>query len=177
MSEALLISALRVGTMVSLLGGVGVLVLSQGLYERASSLPEDVDPRDHMAPPHMVMHNPATVVLWAVTLVLSTLFVAASLPKLGDVSLMTRQFEGWGYTSWLRHMVGGVEFLGAIFLMIPRTAFWAACTLGAVMAGAIATHLAAGQQLMSVLPLAALGALSYVAAMRRELAFGVRPRG
>ncbi len=175
MNDALIVSGLRVGTIVAMLGGIGVFVLSRGWYERPSSaLPEDVNPADHMVEPSLDMRRDVSVTMtWLMTFALTILFVAAGLPKLGSPTFMASQFEGWGYPETLRQVIGGIEVLGAIFLLIPRVAFWAACVLGAVMAGSIATHLAAGQFLMSLIPMAVLGVITYVAAKRRPQAYGL----
>lgn len=176
MNEALLVSGLRIGTVVALLGGVGIFLLSQGWYERhPSTLPEDVNPSRHTSAPKVSLtQNPGLTLTWMLTFALTILFIIMGLPKLGDPSFMVSQFEGWGYPEWLRKSVGGMEFLGAIFLMIPRTAFWAACLLGMIMAGSVATHLVAGQILLSLIPLTVLGLLGYLAAARRPDAFGLK---
>ncbi len=178
MNEALVMSGLRVGTVVAMLGGIGVFVLSRGWYERhPSTLPTDVNARNYTDAPNVSLFgNPSGTVVWALTFLATIIFVAAGLPKLGDPTFMAAQFEGWGYPNWLRQSVGGLEFLGAIFLLIPRTAFWAACVLGAVMAGSIATHIAAGQFGMALVPLAMLGLLSFIAAVRSPDAYFLNHR-
>ena len=175
MNEALLISGLRIGTLVALLGGVGALLLSQGWYERhPSTLSEDVDPSRHASAPRLsVTPRPGLTLTWLVTFALTMLFIVMGLPGMGDPGFRVSEFEGWGYPEWSRKGVGGMALLGAIFLLIPRAAFWAAGVLGVIMAGSVATHLVAGQFLRSLMPLLLLGLLGYVAMMRRPGAYGL----
>ncbi|WP_211267003.1 DoxX family protein [Nonomuraea candida] len=53
------------------------------------------------------------------------------------------KFVEWGYPSWMRFVVGGLELLGAVLLLIPsrRTRFLAATTLVFVLTGAVTTHI------------------------------------
>jgi uncharacterized membrane protein YphA (DoxX/SURF4 family) len=48
-------------------------------------------------------------------------------------------FEGWGYAKWFLYLIGAVEVAGAILLLVPRFAAYAAGVLGAVLVGAIYT--------------------------------------
>jgi uncharacterized membrane protein YphA (DoxX/SURF4 family) len=53
------------------------------------------------------------------------------------------KFVEWGYPSWMRFVVGGLELLGAVLLVIPsrRTRFLGATTLVFVLTGAVTTHI------------------------------------
>jgi uncharacterized membrane protein YphA (DoxX/SURF4 family) len=53
------------------------------------------------------------------------------------------KFAEWGYPSWMRFVVGGLEGAAAILLVIPdrRTRFLAATTLMFVLTGAATTHI------------------------------------
>lgn len=117
-----------------------------------------------------VERSPGTMALWALTILISLIFIAAAVPKLGSFGFFGDLFERWGYPDWLEMGVGIIEFVAAIFLIIPSTAFFAACTLAAIMVGAIITHLALGTALNALIPLAMLGALLYIAWVRRPQA-------
>jgi uncharacterized membrane protein YphA (DoxX/SURF4 family) len=53
------------------------------------------------------------------------------------------KFVNWGYPSWMRFVVGGLEFVSAVLLAIPsrRTRFLGATTLVFVLTGAVTTHI------------------------------------
>jgi uncharacterized membrane protein YphA (DoxX/SURF4 family) len=53
------------------------------------------------------------------------------------------KFVDWGYPSWMRFVVGGLEGLCAILLVIPnrRTRFVSATVLAFVLTGAATTHI------------------------------------
>ncbi len=48
-------------------------------------------------------------------------------------------FVGWGYPEWFAMVIGGAEMLGALLLLVPRVASYAAAMLIAIMLGAIWT--------------------------------------
>jgi len=50
-------------------------------------------------------------------------------------------FEEIGLGQWFRYFIGGLEMIGAILIMAPRTAALAATVLTAIMIAAIGTHL------------------------------------
>lgn len=68
-------------------------------------------------------------------------FVAAALPKLQGRPDTVAVFELIGLGQWFRLFAGALEVLGALLLVVPRTAFVGASILIVVMAGAVATHL------------------------------------
>ena len=53
------------------------------------------------------------------------------------------KFVEWGYPSWMRFVVGGLELLSAVLFLIPgrRTRFLGATTLVFVLTGAVTTHI------------------------------------
>ena len=85
------------------------------------------------------------VAVWAVTLLLAFGYlVEASFPKLIGEEGAVAQFEAFGYPQWFRFVIGLVEGIGAILLLIPRTATWGASLLMLDMVGAVYTHLSTG---------------------------------
>ena len=106
--------------------------------------------------------------LWTITILLSLLFVGAGIPQVGAVDFVAQRFqEVWGYPDWFRMMIGGLEFVGGIFLIIPQTAFWAALGLSVIMLGAIYTHVALGDPAFAPIPFVVLVLLGVVAYARR----------
>jgi uncharacterized membrane protein YphA (DoxX/SURF4 family) len=53
------------------------------------------------------------------------------------------KFADWGYPSWFRFVVGGIELVCALFLLIPRRRFRfiGAGALVLVLTGAVTTHI------------------------------------
>lgn len=104
----------------------------------------------------------ARTIYWIVTLLAATIYLAASIPKLGGFGFFDTSFEAWGYPHWLELSVGVVEASAAIFLIIPATALYSAVILGVVMLGAIFTHLVFGSVAVAIVPAIMLGVLFYI---------------
>ena len=53
------------------------------------------------------------------------------------------KFVDWGYPSWMRFVVGGLEFISAVLMVVPsrRTRFLGATILVFVLTGAVTTHI------------------------------------
>src|SRR5262249_39675918 len=105
---------------------------------------------------HMSRWRVATSRVLAV--ILAILFFYVGFRKLGAASPWGPLFAKWGFPGWVRPTVGVVEMLCAAALLVPAVQRWAAAALGAVMAGAIATHLW-HRELVRVAPPAVLTAL------------------
>lgn len=106
--------------------------------------------------------------IWALTIILALIYIMSGVPKVGAFDFIAARFEEvWGYPEWFRTLIGGLEFIGGIFLIIPATAFYAASMLGVIMLGAIYTHLALGNPLFTPIPAICLILLMIVAYTRR----------
>ncbi len=90
------------------------------------------------------MNKTLKITKWVLAILLAFLFISAGYPKLLSKASMIHRFEAWGYAPWFVKVVGLVELLGGIFLVIPKTAFYAALALAIVMLGAVYTHIATG---------------------------------
>ena len=79
-------------------------------------------------------------------------------------------FIGWGYAPWFSPVVGVLEMLGAIGLLVPRLAFYAAALLVVVMLGALVTLFThpGGPMGWGATPLVYLVLLSLIGAARRK---------
>lgn len=98
--------------------------------------------------------------LWLAALISASVFLVAAVAKLAGQ--MNAQFEAWGYDGRFALVIGVLELLGAIGLLLPRTAGWAALGLSVIMLGAIGTHVADGDPVAALLPAGMLGLLSLV---------------
>lgn len=79
--------------------------------------------------------------LWAPSGLLAALFLMAGGSKLGGAERHVQGFAHWGWPDWMRLIGGAVEVAASVLLLIPRVAFFGACALAVVMAGATYTHL------------------------------------
>ena len=77
--------------------------------------------------------------LWALTVVIALGIGAAGLAKLVQSQHWRALFIGWGYPSWFSPIVGAAEVAGAIGLLVPRLALYAASFLGFIMLSALIT--------------------------------------
>lgn len=82
------------------------------------------------------------IALWVLQGLLAAFFlVAAAGPKLFGEATAVEMFDEIGAGQWFRYLVGGLELAGAVGLVIPRLARFAALGLAAVMVGAVLTSL------------------------------------
>ena len=112
-----------------------------------------------------------TAAVWTATGLLAALFALAGFMKFVSADAAT-QFAAVGYPYWFCILIGAIEVVGAVALLVPRTAFYAAVALGVVMVGAVFTVLLHGQAVQAVFPFVVLIVLAAVAYARRP-AFGV----
>lgn len=95
-------------------------------------------------------------------MILAAIFLGAGFSALFGQQEVRVAFQAWGYPDWFRIAVGLVQATAGGSLLILRAVPAASAVLGVVMAGAIATHLRAGETLFALIPLAVLAALVYV---------------
>jgi len=98
--------------------------------------------------------------LWLAALFSAILFLIGAFVHLN--SSMSAQFLAWGYTANFALAIGVLLFVGALGLLLPRTAGWSALGLSVVMLGAIGTHVAHGEYIVALVPLAMLSLLGFV---------------
>ena len=155
---------------------LGVFFMRATWHGRAASqLPEDVPSALYDGPmPIDARLYPRQAAVWALSIALALIYIAAGLPKLGGFEPMLHRFEALGFSADFLRGVGALEFLGAVFLLIPRAAFWAASGLMVIMFGSIATHAALGEPALAVIPATCLMALGTIAWARRPRWLGRR---
>jgi putative oxidoreductase len=83
----------------------------------------------------------STIMLWTSSVVVALGIGIAGLTKFLQPNRWEPLFTGWGYPAWFSLVVGIVEVCGAIALLVPAIAFYAATLLAVVMAGALVTLL------------------------------------
>lgn len=108
-----------------------------------------------------------TAGIWALTAILAAFFLIAGGLKLRGAPSQVDNFAHWGYAAWFLYVVGAVEAAGAMGLLVPRLAGFAAVLLGGTMLGAALTHLVHHEMKAVPIPLAILGLLVVVGYARR----------
>ena len=79
--------------------------------------------------------------IWGVQILAALAFLAAGGSKLSGAPEMVEMFEKIGFGQSFRYITGSLEVIGALLLLLPRTAAIGGWLLAAVMIGAIGTHL------------------------------------
>lgn len=77
--------------------------------------------------------------IWVLSVAVSALFLMSAIPKFLMPGWVTR-FAEWGYPEWFLYAIGALEAAGAIGLLIPRIAPFAAGGLILILFGAAYTH-------------------------------------
>jgi putative oxidoreductase len=80
------------------------------------------------------------ITLWILSGLVALAFLGAGGAKLAGAAAMVELFDKVGRGQRLRYLTGLLEVAGAIGLLIPRYAFYAAGLLAIVMVGAIIAH-------------------------------------
>lgn len=99
---------------------------------------------------------------------LAALFLVAGGGKLLGLDSAQQMFEDFGYSQDFRVVIGVLETAGALGLLIPRLAFWAALGLGGIMVGAIVTHIVHDPLYMALPPFVVLLLLAKVALQKPQ---------
>ena len=81
------------------------------------------------------------IAIWILSVLAAFAFLGAGGSKLAGTPAMIALFEKVGVGQWFRYVTGLLEVTGAIGLLIPRYAFYAAVLLATVMVGAVIAHL------------------------------------
>ena len=82
------------------------------------------------------------ITLWILSGLVAVAFIGAGGTKLVGVPAMVEMFAKVGLGQWFRYFTGLLEVAGAIGLLIPRYAFYAAVLLAIVMVGAVIAEVA-----------------------------------
>ncbi|MDB5614708.1 MAG: hypothetical protein JWQ22_2361 [Devosia sp.] len=78
---------------------------------------------------------------WVLRGLIAAAFVASGGAKFAGAEQMVVLFDQIGMGQGLRYLVGLIEVIGAILIIVPRTALPGAALLAITMAGAVFTHL------------------------------------
>lgn len=93
-----------------------------------------------------------SVLIVALRLVITLLFVPAILVKLRNPSAWAHLFRTWGYPAWGPLVISMIEIIGLAALWIPALATWASVALMVTTAGAAGTWLIYGPRSTAAYP-------------------------
>lgn len=82
-----------------------------------------------------------TIVLWTISAAAAAVFAMSGSAKLLGAPTMVQLFDTIGIGQWFRYVTGGIEVIGALALLVPSAAVYAAVVLAATMIGASIAHL------------------------------------
>ena len=117
-----------------------------------------------MAPKRLIVLIP----LWLLTVLETlTMGLAGAAKFMGDT--WPEMFAAWGYPIWFTYVVGVLEIVGALLLLVPRAAVYAAGSLMVIMLGALVTELRQ-PQVGWLMPVVHLAVLSAIILLRRKTA-------
>ncbi|MFB6187320.1 MAG: DoxX family protein [Halobacteriaceae archaeon] len=89
--------------------------------------------------------------------------------KLVGIDMQVENFDHFGYPQWFRILIGGIEVLGALYLMVafitvPTFALAGSFLITIILLGAILTHIRVGDTIKEIaLPTILLGVTITVA--------------
>ena len=81
------------------------------------------------------------ITFWILQGLLAAAFLVAGTTKLAGPQMQITFFEEIGLGQWFRYFTGGLEVIGAILVLVPRTAVVGAVLLAMIMVGAVDIHL------------------------------------
>ncbi len=82
----------------------------------------------------------AAVGRWAMAIIPGVIILFGGLAKFTAAERWEADFVRWGYPASLVPVVGVVEVLAAVAMLVPRTRFYGAAAVIAIMVGAAGTH-------------------------------------
>lgn len=84
------------------------------------------------------------IAMIAVGSLLGLWFLAAGAQKFLARPAFEEMFTDFGLPLWSVSVIGVIELIGAVLVLVPRTALYGAGLIGVVMIGALACHLLSG---------------------------------
>ena len=113
--------------------------------------------------------------LWSITLFEAFGLGQAGLRKFTSMDVWRDLFENWGYPFWFLIVIGVAELGGAVLLLVPALAAYAAVGLTVVMVGSLATELFNEKLFGPWFPLMHIVLLSIIATARYQMVQSASP--
>ena len=96
------------------------------------------------------------IATWVLSGLIALVMIMAGGSKLAGAEDQVKGFAAMGFPTWFLYVTGLIEVVGAILLLIPRTAVFGVLLLGATMVGAVLSLLKMGDVAHAPIPLAFL---------------------
>jgi putative oxidoreductase len=106
--------------------------------------------------------------LWVLTVLEALGIGLAGFLKFATADTWTGMFAGWGYPAAFAYVIGCAEMAGAVGVLIPRFATYAAVFLTVIMLGALGTVIVHDDPLGVTAPIIHLIALAIIGIARRD---------
>ena len=81
------------------------------------------------------------ITFWILQGLLAAALLVAGTTQLAGPQMQVTFFEKIGLGQWFRYFTGGLEVIGAVLVLVPRTAVVGAVLIGMTMVGAVNIHL------------------------------------
>ncbi len=114
------------------------------------------------------MSQKKSIGAWVVAGLLAIAFVGAGAMKLSGAPEMVANFARWGFPDGFVYVTGGIEVLGGLLLLLPRTSPVGVALMIPTMLGAILTHVVAAEFGAIVPPTVLLGLVALLGYLRRD---------
>ena len=83
----------------------------------------------------------SSILAAGLSVIIALAFILNGWQKIVPSEEVQNNFIEWGYSTQFATLIGALEIVGAILVLIPKTALYGALLLAAIMGGAIYTHL------------------------------------
>lgn len=108
------------------------------------------------------------IATWILSGLIALVMLMAGVSKLRGTEEQVKGFAAMGYPLWFLYAIGVVEVVGAILLLVPRTAALGVLLLGATMVGAVVSLLKIGDAGHAPIPLVFLLVIALIGWLRAD---------
>lgn len=108
------------------------------------------------------------IATWILSGLIALAMLGAGGSKLGGAEEQVKGFAAMGYPTWFLYVTGVIEIVGAILLLIPKTAAFGVLLLGATMVGAVLSLLKMGDVAHAPIPFAFLVVIGIIGWLQQD---------
>ena len=108
------------------------------------------------------------IATWILSGLVALAMLGAGGSKLAGAEEQVKGFAAMGYPAWFLYVTGVIEVVGAILLLIPKTAVFGVLLLGATMVGATISVLKMGDVAHAPIPFMFLVVIGIIGWLRKD---------
>ncbi len=108
------------------------------------------------------------IATWVLSGLIALAMLGAGGSKLAGAPEQVKGFAAMGYPTWFLYVTGVIEVVGAILLLVPKTAAFGVLLLGATMVGAVVSLLRMGDVGHAPIPFAFLVVIGIIGWLRAD---------